>query len=229
MSSTASPHAECLLAGIIGPLQIDPDPPGVAPEPDQPGWIRITQGDSISLVPTHTVMAVREERGDHLTLAQVVLQGGYTIRCNGIGAGDVLAALREADADATGNRQPQEGDALDDAASAIPDTMRASLAAAVLQRRRQVAEISIPDLDFLTNGAAPKPHAHLTLLREHALALAEHGSHPRDFLLLLRDALHEAAVDLAAGGQVAAALQYVTLARRLEKDVPRLPAGRPVV
>jgi hypothetical protein len=200
---------------FMDPTAVAPEggttPRRVAPIPDRPGWLALEGETYVIWLTTDAIVAV--ESGvdvDGNNRCWIHRRDGKTHCIGDVAPGDVLLAMDEADGEGPGALPP-------------PVPYRAdNLLARVIQRRDHLARTLRAE-----NADAAIPATTLGLLRDQALYLAQHVSHPRDWLLLLRDAAMEAADQLH--GWPPHADRYLALARQLERDVQRLPPGAPSV
>lgn len=194
-------------------LELAEAPRPVAPLPDRLGWIRVRRGNSTVILATEEIIGVErvsDPTSGYPACTTIRLRCGDRVFCGEASPEDVLLAMDEADGEGPGALPPP--------ASAAPR----DLLARVVQRRDALAGMLRPPSD-----EAEIPPTTLGLLRDQALHLAGSVTHPRDWLLLLRDAAQEAAVELGGAGKHRSAGCFAALARQLERDVPRLPAQAP--
>lgn len=192
-------------------LSILPEDRAVAPIPRRPGWLRIGTPDGEVFLATETIVGVEVRRSVFGAIIGTWIQrrDGTTHCCGSLTAEAVLAAMDEADDEVPGALPPPVPYRADD------------LLARVVQRRDALARTLAP------NEAGAEIPPTLGLLRDQALHIASNVSHPRDWLLLLRDAAFEAAAELVNGDSPLAADRFIALGRMLERDVRRLPAEAP--
>lgn len=183
--------------------------------PGFPDWLRVRRDGRSTVFRVHDVAAFDETP---LPKPQIILTSGHLVAVPGLSADAVLAAIAAAESTPAADPPP-------------PPRPAGELAGRVLRRRAQV-DGALAAMEAERGASAPSPAVpHLDLLLQHALALAADPAqtHPRDWLLLVRDALREAAVVAAAVDALADADALARTAEALEAAVPMLPPGRPPV
>lgn len=202
MSDTSAPRPIGTFLSIL------PEKRAVMPEPARHGWLRVQLGNSTTICRTEHVIGVRSHFENGHRETHIERGPGATIFAGAIEPEAILAAIDEANGDGPG-----------DAAAPGTWTAPADLYHRIVARRAALASAV-----SLAEDAEPTPE--LAMLREHARWLAGTTTHPRDWMLLLRDAMHEAA-DALLEDSPRTADRFIALARALDRDAYRLPAEAP--
>jgi hypothetical protein len=182
----------------------------VAPLEDRAGWLRVRGDDRDVLLATDTIVGVERVRTqDGAKHTWIQRRDGSTLFCGDVDPIDILLAMDEANGEGPGALPP------------LPKPP-GDLLARVVQRRDALARLMAN-----VSQTEELPLRTLGLLRDEALHLATHVSHPRDWILLVRDAAFEAAAELLLCDSLLAADRFCALGRQLERDVRALPAAAP--
>jgi len=190
---------------------------GVEPLAGFPGWVRVVNGATATLLQAAAVIAVRLDP-DADDAPCLLLQGGGALPLPATDAEPeaVLRALRPAAPAPQGRALPLHDPALP----------AGDLLVAVQARRAGFARMFPADEE--PDDACNQTLARrLGVVRDHARLLAQRSTHPRDLLLLLRDFCHEAAAAAHDTEAVEDSAAFLVLARQLERDAARLPTGGP--